>query len=179
VKVLGRLGFENAYAFAMRPDRAQALGVTSLADLVGKGGSLTVGGDPEFFERPEWLAVRDAYGLRFGRTRNFAPTFMYDALRSGEADVISAYTSDGRIAADKLVVLADPKGALPSYDALLLLSPRIADDPGVAAALQPLLGAISVEAMREANFAVDREDAGKLTPRQAAEQLAKRAGLER
>jgi osmoprotectant transport system permease protein len=177
VKVLGRLGFENAYAFAMRADRAKALGVTSLADLVGKGGALTVGGDPEFFERPEWLAVRDAYGLRFGRTRNFAPTFMYSALQSGEADVISAYTSDGRIAADRLVVLADPKGALPSYEALLMLSPRIADDPGVAAALQPLLGAISVEAMREANFAVDREDAGKLTPRQAAEQLARRAGL--
>ena len=86
-----------------------------------------------------------------------------------------------RIAADKLVVLADPKGALPSYDALLLLSPRIADDPGIAAALQPLLGAISVEAMREANFAVDREDAGKLTPKQAAEMLSRelrRPGLD-
>ena len=177
VRVLGRLGFENAYAFAMRQDRAAALGVASLADLVAVGPRLTVGGDPEFFERPEWIAVRDAYGLRFGATRNFAPTFMYNALASGEADVISAYTSDGRIAADKLVVLADPKGVLPSYDALLMLSPRIADDADVLAALQPLIGAISVEAMREANFAVDREDAGKLTPRQAAEELAKQAGL--
>ncbi len=177
VRVLGRLGFENAYAFAMRADRARALGVTSLADLVGKAPQLTVGGDPEFFERPEWLAVRDAYGLRFGKTRNFAPTFMYNALASGEADVISAYTSDGRIAADRLVVLADPKGALPSYDAILMLSPRIAEDAGVLAALQPLIGAIGVEAMREANFAVDREDKGKLTPKQAAEALAKKAGL--
>jgi osmoprotectant transport system permease protein len=177
VKVLGRLGFENAYAFAMRADRAEALGVTSLADLVGKAPQLNVGGDPEFFERPEWIAVRDAYGLRFGKTRNFAPTFMYDALRSGEADVISAYTSDGRIAADRLVVLADPKGALPSYDALLMLSPRLVADKGVAAALQPLLGAISVEAMREANYAVDREGAGKLSPKQAAEALVTKAGL--
>ncbi len=177
VKVLGRLGFENAYAFAMRADRAKALGVTSLADLTGKAGELTVGGDPEFFERPEWIAVRDAYGLRFGKSRNFAPTFMYNALQSGEADVISAYTSDGRIAADKLVVLADPEGALPSYDAMLMLSPRIAGEKGVIAALQPLIGAISVEAMREANFAVDREGAGKLTPKQAAEALAKQAGL--
>lgn len=177
VRVLGRLGFENAYAFAMRQDRAAALGVASLADLVAVGPRLTVGGDPEFFERPEWIAVRDAYGLRFGETRNFAPTFMYNALASGEADVISAYTSDGRIAADRLVVLADPEGALPSYDALLMLSPRISGDEGVLAALRPLIGAISVEAMREANFAVDREDAGKLTPRQAAEELAKQAGL--
>lgn len=177
VRVLGRLGFENAYAFAMRQDRASALGIASLADLVAVGPRLTVGGDPEFFERPEWIAVRDAYGLRFGETRNFAPTFMYNALASGEADVISAYTSDGRIAADKLVVLADPEGALPSYDALLMLSPRISGDEGVLAALRPLIGAISVEAMREANFAVDREDAGKLTPKQAAAELAKKAGL--
>jgi osmoprotectant transport system permease protein len=177
VKVLGRLGFENAYAFAMRQDRAKELGVTSLADLVAVAPKLTVGGDPEFFERPEWVAVKGAYGLSFGRSRNFAPTFMYNALQSGEADVISAYTSDGRIAADRLVVLADPKGALPSYDAMLMLSPRIAEDEGVIAALQPLIGAISVEAMREANLAVDREDAGKLTPKAAAAELAKKAGL--
>lgn len=177
VKVLGRLGFENAYAFAMRGDRARALGVASLTDLVGQAPQLTVGGDPEFFERPEWVAVRDAYGLRFAKSRNFAPTFMYNALQSGEADVISAYTSDGRIAADKLVVLADPKGALPSYDAILLLSPRIAGDAGVAKALEPLIGAISVEAMREANLAVDREDEKKLTPKQAATELAKKVEL--
>ena len=177
VKVLGRLGFENAYAFAMRADRAAELGVSSLGDLVAVAPQLTVGGDPEFFERPEWIAVRDAYGLRFARSRNFAPTFMYNALQSGEADVISAYTSDGRIAADKLVVLADPEGALPSYDALLMLSPRIAENEGVIAALTPLLGAISVEAMREANLAVDREDAQKLTPKQAAQGLAKATGL--
>jgi len=177
VTVLGRLGFENAYAFAMRSDRAAELGVTSLTDLAAVAPQLTVGGDPEFFERPEWIAVRGAYGLRFAGTRNFAPTFMYNALASGEADVISAYTSDGRIAADKLVVLEDPEGALPSYDAMLMLSPRIAGDAGVIAALQPLIGAISVEAMREANLAVDREDAQKRTPRQAAAELAETVGL--
>ena len=177
VRVIGRLGFENAYAFAMREDRAAQLGVTSLEDLVPVAPKLTVGGDPEFFERPEWIAVRDAYGMRFGETRNFSPTFLYNALRSGEADVISAYTSDGRIAADRLVVLEDPKEALPSYDAMLMLSPRIADDEGVARALEPLIGAISVEAMREANFAVDREGEGKLTPEEAAAELAERIGL--
>lgn len=177
VTVLGRLGFENAYAFAMRADRARELGVTSLADLAAVAPRLTVGGDPEFFERPEWIAVRDAYRLRFARSRNFAPTFMYNALASGEADVISAYTSDGRIAADKLLVLADPKAALPSYDAILMLSPRISADSGVRAALQPLIGAISVEAMREANLAVDREDDEKRTPKAAAAELARKIGL--
>lgn len=177
VRVLGRLGFENAYAFAMREDRARELGVTSLEELVPHAPQLTVGGDPEFFERPEWISVRDAYGMRFAATRNFSPTFMYNALESGEADVISAYTSDGRIAADRLVVLADPREALPSYDAMLMLSPRIAGDEDIARALEPLIGAISVEAMREANYAVDREDEGKLSPKAAAEELARKIGL--
>ena len=174
VLVLGRLGFENAYAFAMREDRAAELGVTSLEDLVPVGPQLTVGGDPEFFERQEWIAVRDAYGMRFRETRNFSPTFMYNALRSGEADVISAYTSDGRIAADRLVVLEDPREALPSYDAMLMLSPRVAGDQALIAALEPLVGAISVEAMREANYAVDREGEGKMSPKDAAAELAEK-----
>ena len=177
VRVLGRLGFENAYAFAMREDRAAQLGVSSLEDLVAVAPQLVVGGDPEFFERPEWIAVREAYGMRFGETRNFSPTFMYNALRSGEADVISAYTSDGRIAADRLIVLEDPLEALPSYDAMLMMSPRIAGDEAIAQVLEPLIGAISVEAMREANFAVDREGDGKLAPDEAAQQLARDIGL--
>ena len=146
-RIFGRLGFENAYAFAMRSDRARELGVASLTDLARVAPRLTVGGDPEFFERPEWIAVRDAYGLRFAEMRNFSPTFMYDALQSGEADVISAYTSDGRIAADRLTVLADPQEALPSYDALIVLSPKASRDDRLRAALEPLLGAIDVARM--------------------------------
>ena len=49
---------------------------------------------------------------------------MYRALADGEADVISAFSSDGRIAADDLVVLDDPKHAIPPYDAVVLISPR-------------------------------------------------------
>ncbi|MEM7779520.1 MAG: ABC transporter permease/substrate-binding protein [Pseudomonadota bacterium] len=177
IRVLGRLGFENAYGFAMREERAAQLGIASLEDLTLVAPQLTVGGDPEFFERPEWISVQESYGMRFDETRTFQPTFMYNALLSGEADVISAYTSDGRITADKLVILEDPREALPSYDAMLMLSPRIADDPGIIAALQPLIGVINVEAMREANYSVDRQGDGKLNPREAAEALAQKVGL--
>jgi osmoprotectant transport system permease protein len=176
VRVLGRLGFENNYGFALREDRARELGIADLNDLSRIAPQLTMGADPEFFERPEWFAVRDAYGIRFGEQRNFSPTFMYNALQSGEADVISAYTSDGRVAADRLVVMDDPKGALPSYDALILLSPARSNDPELAAALEPLLNAIPVGAMREANFAVDRDE-DKLSPEDAARKLAKSIGL--
>jgi osmoprotectant transport system permease protein len=97
---------------------------------------------------------------------------MYRALAAGDADVISAFSSDGRIAADRLVVLSDPKGAIPPYDAVILISPKRAHDRRLIEALRPLVGSISVEAMRAANFSVDR-DAGKVTPAEAATGLAR------
>lgn len=173
VRLVGSLGFENAYAFAMRKDRAAELGISSLSDLAARAPSLTFGTDVEFLQRPEWRAVDAAYNLDFARSRSFQPTFMYRALASGEADVISAFSSDGRIAADDLLVLEDPKGALPPYDAVILVSPERADDPRLMQVLAPLVGAVPVEAMRAANYSVDR-DADKQTPAQAARDLEAR-----
>jgi len=170
VLVLGSLGFENAYAFAMGKERAAELNITNLADLAARSPRLTFGSDLEFLSRPEWKAVDTAYGFRFGRERSFQPTFMYRALSGRDVDVISAFSSDGRIAADGLVVLTDPKGAIPPYDAMVLISPKRANDERLLAALRPLIGKVSVEAMRAANYSVDR-DTGKLTPAEAARTL--------
>ena len=172
VVLLAPLGFENAYALAMRRDRAEALGVKTLADLAAKAPQLTMGGDLEFFSRPEWAAVVKAYGLEFKSKRQFQPTFMYRALASREADVISAFSSDGRIAADDLVLLGDPKGALPPYDAVILVSPKRAEDRRLLDALTPLGGSIDVKAMQAASYAVDR-DTGKKSPAEAAGLLAR------
>ncbi|THD58744.1 ABC transporter permease/substrate-binding protein [Phenylobacterium sp.] len=172
VTVLGSLGFENAYAFVMRPDRAKALGVRSIADLAREGPKLTLGSDLEFLSRPEWTAVETAYGLKFKTKRSYQPTFMYRALSGGEADVISAFSSDGRIAAGHLVILTDPKGAIPPYDAVVLISPKRAHDKRLLAALQPLIGKISVQAMQGANYSVDR-DQGKASPAEAARTLGR------
>src|SRR5439155_11665698 len=135
-----------------RPDRAKALGIASIADLAKVAPKLTLGSDLEFLSRPEWKAVQGAYGLNFKTSKSYHPTFMYRALTGGEADVISAFSSDGRIAADHLVVLTDPRRAIPPYDAVILISPKKASDPALRAALAPLVGAIPVEAMRETNF---------------------------
>lgn len=171
VELLGPLGFENAYALAMRRQQAKDLGIRSIRDLATHAPSLKMGGDFEFFARPEWTALRDHYGLRFAARRQFQSTFMYKAASGGEVDVISAFSSDGRIAAEDLVVLDDPDQVLLPYDAVILLSPRRADDAWLRAALEPLLDRVSIELMREANMQVDRED-NKVSPAAAARWLA-------
>jgi osmoprotectant transport system permease protein len=157
VLTLGRVGFENAYALAMERDRAAALGVRSINDLAPLAGGLEIASDPEFFGRPEWDRIRQVYNLGGLRTRGMDSTFMYGAVRDGEVDIITAYTTDGRITAFDLFVLEDPLQAIPPYDAVLLLSPEAGADPEVVATLRPLLNAVSAEAMRTANMMVDVE----------------------
>jgi osmoprotectant transport system permease protein len=105
---------------------------------------------------------------------SFDPALLYEAAARGEVDVISAFSSDGRIAAYDLVVLDDPAAALPSYDAMILLGPRVGDDRRVLCALAPLRGALPVELVRQANLQVDREHA---TPRAAAAWLLAHASI--
>ncbi len=167
IRCLGPLGFENAYALAMRKDRASELGVRSIGDLAPHAKSLKLGSDYEFFQRPEWRKMRDTYGLAFGERKIYDMSFLYEAVATREVDVITAYSSDGRIAALNLEVLEDSKHVFPPYDAILLLSPRVANEPEIVAALEPLVGAIRVEKMREANWMVDRAE-NKKTPAEAA-----------
>jgi osmoprotectant transport system substrate-binding protein/osmoprotectant transport system permease protein len=174
VTLLGALGFENAYALAMKPARAAENGIATIAELAPLTPRLKLGSDLEFLARPEWAALKRAYGFSFAEEKSYNPTFMYRALADGSVDVISAFSSDGRIAADNLLVLADPKHAIPAYDAVILISPRRRNDETLRSALMPLIGAIPVERMRQANYMLDR-DTDKATVRDAAQFLA--AGL--
>ena len=159
VTCLGSLGFENTYALAMPGETARRLGIATIDDLVAHAPDMRVGGDYELFGRPEWGTLEEAYGIRFAREVSMDASLMYSAVADGELDVIAAFSTDGRIAAHDLVVLEDPRGAFPPYDAILLLSRDAATDPAVVEALTPLCDSISDERMRHANMLVDVEGA--------------------
>jgi osmoprotectant transport system permease protein len=159
ITLLGELGFENAYALVMPKKRAEALGVRSIADLASRAGTMSIAGDYEFFSRPEWAGLQKAYGFVFRTQRQMQPDFMYAAVASGEVDVIAGYTSDGLIAKYDLVVLEDTRQAIPPYDAIVLISPKRAEDQALRAALTPLLGRIDIATMREANLRASGNDA--------------------
>jgi osmoprotectant transport system permease protein len=152
VALLGELGFENAYALVMPKKRADALGIHSIADLASHAPEMSMATDYEFFSRPEWAGLQKAYGIRFRAQRQMQPDFMYAAVASGEVDVIAGYTSDGLIAKYDLLVLDDPRHAIPPYDAIVLLASKRAGDQALRTALQPLLGKIDIATMREANL---------------------------
>ncbi len=169
IEVAATLGFENTYAIALRRAEATRLHLRTLGDLAPHASRLRVGGDYELFQRPEWRALREVYGLGFAEQRSMDPSLMYEALAGGAVDLIGAFSSDGRIDAYDLVVLADDRGAIPPYDAVVLLRPGLRRErPEVARALAALGGAISPERMRRMNGEVD---AGRASARVVAERF--------
>lgn len=156
VVLVGPLGFENSYALAVTRARAEQLGLRTIADLVPHAGRWTIGGDYEFFSRPEWQSLRGRYGLAFAHTRSMDSSLMAEAAQRGDVEVLSAFSTDGRIVAYDLIVLEDPLLAILPYDAVILVNGETArEHPELVEALRGLIGGIDAGRMREANAAVD------------------------
>jgi osmoprotectant transport system permease protein len=172
IVTLGSLGFENTYAMVVTTEQAEARGLATIADITPMANRLRIGGDPEFFGRPEWERVRSLYGLESIEQVGMDSTFMYQAVADGQVDLAAGFSTDGRIDAFGLTVLEDTRQAFPPYDALLLLSPAAATDRELVATLRPLVNRIRAAAMRAANRSVD-EDGD--TPGEAAKALRKLA----
>ena len=152
---VGPLGFQNLYALAMRKDRAAELGIETIDDMIPIANSLVAAGDLEFFGRPEWITLRDTYNIDFAEKLTFDTALMYTAVDRGQVDIITAYTSDGRIDAYNLKIIADPRNSLLPYDGMLIASVSAAKNPLFLEIVGGLVNRISDETMREANRIVD------------------------
>ena len=152
VHLVAALGFENTWVLATPRALAERLSVRRLSELASHTPHLRIGGDYEIFQRAEWTALVATYGLRFAEQRTLDPSLMYDAVLSGQVDVVAGLSTDGRIAALDLAVLEDDRSVMPPYDAVILVGERLRRErPDVIAALRRLAGAIDDATMRELN----------------------------
>ncbi len=107
----------NTQALAMTRPRAAELGITTFSDMVANADQLVLIGPPEFAEREDGLpGLRAVYGdFAFRNFLTVDPGLRYQALQSGEADVVVAFGTDGELAAFDLLSLIDDKGLYPPY----------------------------------------------------------------
>ncbi len=155
IRNLGALGFENTYALAVTRETAKKYGLRSISDLSAVAPQLSIGSDYEFFSRPEWSAFKATYRFDFNDHLSIDPALMYSAVSEGETDVITAFSTDGRIIDYDLVLLTDDRQVFPPYDAVLLVSETAADNEPLLSALQSLVNGISDQQMQVANKIVD------------------------
>lgn len=151
------LGFNNSYQLAVREDDPVMRGVRTISALTAHAATLTAAFDFEFAERADGYAgLRDAYGLRFARVLDMHPDLLYTALKKGNAQVISAYATDGRLEQPGLRVLRDDRHFFPPYQAAIVVSQAsLRAHPELKPALEALSGRLDDARMRQLNAAVD------------------------
>jgi len=151
------LGFNNSYTLVMRRDSAEKLGISKMSELKGLPTGIRCGFDLEFYDRPDgYRGLVERYGKFCSEITQMAPGLMYTALTGKNVDLISGYSTDGRIASLDLVVLADDLSFFPPYHAAPLTgSKTFQKAPGLRAKLDALEGKLNDEKMIRLNAEVD------------------------
>jgi osmoprotectant transport system substrate-binding protein len=132
--------------------------IVRLSELEPYADDLSLGVDPEFASRPDGLPQIDkVYGFTFGKVRQMQPTLMYEAIKNNQVDAIGAYTTDSRVDLYNLSIVEDDKGALPPYDAVIIVRKEFVENEELLRIFKILEDQINTETMRRLNKLYDIE----------------------
>lgn len=150
----------DANALVALTSWAEDNGVTTISDLSGVDGPLTLGGSAECSERPECLkGYAETYGLDFEfKAVEYGPPLVA-ALEADEAQVAQYQTTAPEIATGKIVVLEDDKGLQSAANVVPVFRSAVSS-PELIKALNTMSAAITTEDLAAWNQAtdVDKED---------------------
>jgi osmoprotectant transport system substrate-binding protein len=154
--------FNNTYGIFVRRQVAEQDALKTLTDLAEVSPELTFVSFSEFQNRPDGYPnmQKNYEGLDFGDIKivNSIGGPIYQGVLEGEGDVGVGFTTDGQLASDELVVMADPKNIWPFYyPAPVVRSDVLEQNPKMEEVLNSVSETLDAETMRELNAQVDIE----------------------
>ncbi len=174
--LLPEFGLNNTYAIAVSQDTAREYNLRTIGDLA-RAPRLKIVVSDEFLDRPDgWPGLAETYGLEeLPLPTTMTPELMYEAMRSGQAEVCSGFATDWQIEAYDLFVLEDDREYFPSYHAAPLVAGSALERfPQIRDALAPLAGKIDDNIIRQLNRRVAQE---RQQERQVAREFLQRLEL--
>ena len=154
------------------------LALGKLSDLAPKAGQLRLGAVPEFLTRADGLpGLQKRYGgFHFKQVKIVDNGLKYQALEHGDVDVVIAFSTEGQLKADNLVVLEDDKHVFPAYNVAPVVRKVTLDaKPQLAAPLNKLAPLLTNDVMQNLNLQVDGPQ--KREPADVARDFLKQNGL--
>jgi osmoprotectant transport system substrate-binding protein len=148
----------DSQGLATTRDVAARERISDLSDVARAAPRLRLATIQEFLARPDGLPGLQRFygGFRFRDVRTYDIALKYSALTEGKADVASAFTTDGAIATDSLVVLRDDRRFWSAYNvAPVVRAQTLAARPQIARVLDSVSPGITDRAAREMNAAVE------------------------
>ncbi|WP_406688323.1 glycine betaine ABC transporter substrate-binding protein [Saccharopolyspora sp. ID03-671] len=154
---------DNTYAFAVNQDAAQRLGVQNLSDIqqvvAEHPEDATFCVDTEFASRNDGLpGVEETYGFKTnpGNVKVLTEGAIYQATADGTCTFGEVFTTDGRIPALNLKVLADDKQFFPRYNVgVTLRDEMLKRYPQLTQVFQPIAEKLTNEELMKLNAQVD------------------------
>ncbi|MEO8288506.1 MAG: glycine betaine ABC transporter substrate-binding protein [Chloroflexota bacterium] len=148
----------DTQAFVTTKEVSDQLGIKSLTDLCAKASQIRVSTTAEFKDRPDaYPRLKEVYGAcDFKEIKPMNASLFYTTLLNKDVEVTQAYSTDGPIAGNGLVLLADPK----NYGLPYNVAPVVRDDvlamyPQIADALNTLAPKLTNDVISGLNWEVD------------------------
>ncbi|QFT89946.1 Glycine betaine/carnitine/choline transport system permease protein OpuCB [Bacillus sp. THAF10] len=170
------MGFNNTYALAIPEEFAQQNDIATISDLNGAKNEIKAGFTLEFSDREDgYLGIQELYNITFENLTTMQAKLRYQAIESGDVNLVDAYSTDAEIQQFNLKVLEDDKNLFPPYQgAPLLRQDTIEEYPELEDILNKLENQINDDEMRNMNYQVTVE--GK-TPYEVAKEFLKSKNL--
>lgn len=151
------IGFNNTFTLSVLPETAEKYNLKTISDLAKVSDKLTVSSTLEFANRKDGLkGLLKHYGMKFNKSIPIDGSSIFLALANKEADVISAYSTDGLIKKFNVLILEDDKHFLPPYYAVpIVRAETLEEHPELEDVLKLFDNLISSEEMQEMNYEVD------------------------
>ncbi len=137
---------------------AQNGDMRTLSELAGKAAGLRLGAVTEFLSRADGLpGLQKAYGgFHFKDVKIIDNGVKYQALLRGDVDVVLAFTTEGQLKADDLVLFADDKHLFPVDQVAPVVRKAALDArPALREPLDKLSPLLTDDAMQSLNLLVD------------------------
>jgi osmoprotectant transport system substrate-binding protein len=153
--------FNNTYAFAVRKDKAEELGVKTLSDVAKlPAEEQTFCIESEFSTRDDgWPGLKKAYGFQAPdkNVKMLDTGVIYTATQKGkDCNFGEVFQTDGRISALDLVVMEDDKKFFPVYQgALTFDAETLKKYPAIADVIAEVSPKLTTEVMQTLNAKAD------------------------
>ena len=153
----------NTYAFAVRADKAEELGVKTMSDVAAlPAEDQTFCIESEFSTRDDgWPGLKTAYGIDVpdSNVTMLDTGVIYTATQKGDdCNFGEVFQTDGRIPALDLVVMEDDEEFFPSYQGGFTIRQEVLDDyPEIADIIAEIAPLLTTEEMQKLNALVDVE----------------------
>ncbi len=174
--MLSPMQYNNTYALAVSKQLAEAYQLQTISDIKAMQESIKAGFTLEFNDREDgYVGIQKRYGIDIASVTTMEPKLRYQAIQSGNIDLLDAYSTDSELRQYDLTVLVDDQQLFPPYQgAPLLRKETLEKYPELEKVLGKLANQITDDQMREMNYQVNVE--GK-NSEDVARAFLKNAGL--